>query len=232
MGVSGLPYVSSYYHCANNIISVPFLDPVEVLMCDSFGCEYWNPKHDIKLKIPDGAIPPGLIVHIEIAVALYGPFLFSERCFPISPILWLCFQEDIVLRKPFEVTLPHIITDLCEEDIEHHSINFAKANHTQHSTDKLGVNHYVFTQVDTPFVNVRDGNQSYGILSADHCCFYCIKSNHTFSPTLALKAGYCFWCIERPLSITRSRDTVLLCATFFLKTCITVNDHLFIFSQP
>ena len=81
MGVSGLPSVSSYYHCANNIISVPFLDPVEVLVCDSFGCEYWNPKHDIKLKIPDGAIPSGLVAHIEIAVALYGPFLFLKDVF-------------------------------------------------------------------------------------------------------------------------------------------------------
>ena len=45
----GVPTISSYYHCANNIASVPFIGEVEVLICDSRGGEYWSLDHDITL---------------------------------------------------------------------------------------------------------------------------------------------------------------------------------------
>ena len=219
----GAPIVSRYFHCASGIASVPFIGEVEVLVCDSFGCEYWNSDHDITLKIPKGAIPSGMTLHLEVAVALYGPFQFPNGSHPISPILWLCIQENIscALTKPFEIVLPHFINALDEgTGIQHPGITVAKADHKNYATDESGKKHYVFNRLDVAFICIKEGIQNYGILSTDHCCFYCLTANELFNPELALKAGYCFWCIEKPLS--GSRDKVFLCTTFFLKTCIMV----------
>jgi hypothetical protein len=68
---SGVPSISSYFLAANNIASVPFVGEVDLITCDSRGGEYWNPDHDITIRIPPGAIPPGMAVQIEVAVALY-----------------------------------------------------------------------------------------------------------------------------------------------------------------
>jgi hypothetical protein len=73
---SGIPSISNYFLAANNIASVPFVGEVELITCDSRGGEYWNPDHDITIRIPPGAIPPGMAVQIEVAVILYGPFQF------------------------------------------------------------------------------------------------------------------------------------------------------------
>ena len=218
---SGILSISNYYHCANNIASVPFIGEVEVLACDSRGCEYWNPDHDITIRIPPDAIPLGVTVQLEVAVALYGPFKFPNNSFPISPILWLCSQKEITFRKPIGIILPHFVND-----IRNPGINFAKADHKWYSVDELGMKRYVFKQVDTAFINIKEGTRNYGLLSVNHCCYFCITAANSFSSDLALKAGYCFWCIEKPLSPLQSRDMVLLCATFFLNTCRTVSQYL------
>ena len=220
-----VPTISKYFECTNNdIASVPFIGEVEILVCDSCGCEYWNSDHDITIRIPPGAIPAGLTLHIEVAVALYGPFQFPSGSHPISPILWLCVQEDITpaFRKPFQIILPHFIVFLQngQANIKNPGIIFTKADHRKHSTNESEMKQYVFSQLDTAFVCVKEGIQNYGILSTDHCCFFCITANDSFYPELALNAGYCFWCIEKPL--VSSRDTIFLCTTFFLKTCVTV----------
>ncbi len=66
--------IKQYLHCFENIASVPFQDHVTVIEFDASGGEYKNNEHDITLSIPEGAIPHGEIVHIEVAIALYGPF--------------------------------------------------------------------------------------------------------------------------------------------------------------
>ena len=70
-------------------------------------------------------------VHFEVGVAMYGPFIFPENTQPISPILWLCLlEEDVELKKPFQVILPHYLTGLSKERIQNHQVGFAKANHS------------------------------------------------------------------------------------------------------
>ena len=196
---SGILSISDYYHCANNIASVPFIGEVEVLACDSRGCEYWNPDHDITIRIPPNAIPLGVTVQLEVAVALYGPFKFPNNSSPISPILWLCSQKDIVFRKPIEIILPHFVSDIRNSDI-----NFAKADHKWYSIDESGMKCYIFNPVGTTFVNIKEGTQNYGLLSVNHCCYFCLTADSSFSSDLALGAGYCFWCIEKPLSPPQS----------------------------
>jgi hypothetical protein len=218
------PSVLTYYQCSQNIASVPFLTQVEILTCDSSGCEYCNYDHGIILRIPDDAIPLGMIIHLEVAVALYGPFHFPDGSCPISPILWWCIQENVNLRKPIDIILPHFLTDVTNV-----GICFAKADHKQYATDEFGKNHYVFESLKMAFVAYKEKNQNYGIVSTQHCCFLCIISTDPqISPDFALKAGYYLWCIEKPSShssTSRARDTLHLCATFCLPTCREVSTQ-------
>jgi hypothetical protein len=225
---SGVPSISSYFLAANNIASVPFVGEIELVTCDSRGGEYWNPDHDITIRIPPSAIPPGMAVQIEVAVALYGPFQFRNSSFPVSPILWLCNQNAITFKKPIEIILPHFVNNT-----QKNVINFAKADHKWYSVDEYGMKNYVFEPVDTAFVGIKEGPRNYGLLSINHCCFFCITADGSFSTDvdIALRAGYCFWCIEKPISPPQSRDTVLLCTTFFLSTCRTVSKLMVVISH-
>ena len=218
---SGIPSISNYFFAANNIASVPFVGEVELITCDSQGCEYWNPDHDITIRIPPGAIPPGMTVQIEVAVTLYGPFQFQNNSFPVSPILWLCCQNIVTFKKPIEIILPHFVNDTA--GTQKNVINFAKADHRSYLVDKSGMKCYVFKPVDTAFIDIKEGQQNYGLLPINHCCFFCITADSSFSADIA--PGYCFWCIEKPLSPPQSRDAVLLCTTFFLSTCRTVSKN-------
>ena len=67
---SDLHTVQQYFHCAENLVPVPFLDQVRILEFDTNGREYKSNEHGITINIPEGAIPHGQIVHIEVAVAL------------------------------------------------------------------------------------------------------------------------------------------------------------------
>lgn len=168
-----------------------------------------------------------MIAHLEVAVALYGPFWFSNESCPISPILWLCIQENITLLKPIEIILPHFLSDLDEKDIQNFGVHFAKADHKQYIIDVSGRKYYTFKPLETAFIAYKEGSQNYGILSTWHCCFLCIKYNHPrISPAIALKAEYLLWCIEEHLP-QHGRDTLHFCITFCNKTCVQVSVHVY-----
>ena len=97
---------STHFSTAKERGHVPFLDH-QILEVDSAGREYTNVDHDFTLRIPEGAVAEGEKVHLEVGVAMYGPFTFPDNTQPISPILWLCIlEEDIELKKSFQVVLP------------------------------------------------------------------------------------------------------------------------------
>ena len=77
---------------AKKSAQIPFLY-YHLLECDYHGKEYTIKDHDITITIPKEAIQEGKKVHLEIAVALYGPFKFIGNMQPTSPILWLCLEE-------------------------------------------------------------------------------------------------------------------------------------------
>ena len=107
---------------ASPLREIPFLGSITTHTCDKHGVEL--SVSDVLVSIPPGAIPDGVLAHIEMGVALYGPFVFAENHQQVSPILWFCIQEDIDLLLPITYTLPHIIVD-----INHVQLSFAKANH-------------------------------------------------------------------------------------------------------
>ena len=209
-----IPKQSSYFAEAK---TVPFLYH-HLLECDSSQLDYTIEDHDITLRIPEGAVAEGEKVHFEVGVAMYGPFVFPENTQPISPILWLCLlEEDVQLKKPFQVILPHYLTGLSKERIEYHQVRFAKANHSDYPYIGNQMS-YKFQQRDDKPRLASTGYRNYGVLISKHCCFYCLQANQT--PELAMDAGYCLARIE--YSPSPQWNVIHFSATFFLDTCLRV----------
>lgn len=197
---------------------VPFLHH-KMLQCDHHRQEHTILDHDITLRIPDGAVPVGKEIQFEIAVAMYGPFEFKENTQPISPILWLCFEEGVTLNKPFQVILPHFLTGLTKEKAQHHQIIFAKAPHSEYSI-VTNRRKYSFQPCDTAPYFASCGGRNFGVLVTNHSCFYCLLANKT--PELAKDAGYCLARID---SFNQRHSEIIFTAVYCLPTCLRVCLH-------
>ena len=192
-----------------------------MMECDHNGIDYIVEEHDITLRIPEGAIAKGERIHLEIGVATYGPFHFPENSAPISPIIWLCIQEEnALLKKPFQLILPHFLTNLDRDRLNYHQIGFAKANHSSYSIAEDQRIYNFNLCDDTKPLFASSGYKSYGILMSTHCCFYCLKANQT--PELANDTGYCLARIERSLS--SRKNEVYFAAVYLLNTCVQVRS--------
>ena len=192
---------------------LPFLH-FHALECDHSGIEYIIHDHDITLRIPEGVVPVGESIKFAIGVVMYGPFIFLGNTRPISPIIWLCIQEDIELKKPFQLILPHFLIGMKKERLSHHQVSFAKANHSAYDIEEK----YKFNRCAQELLFASTESRNYTVLNSTHCYFYCLTASNT--PELARKAGYCLARIEAILSPQRSE--VYFVACFFLKTCIKV----------
>lgn len=164
--------ISQYYQCTEDLTHIPFIDPVTVLACDHRGIQHTLGGHDITVKIPKNAIPIGQVAHIELAVTLHGPFMFPSNMRPISPILWLCTQEDITFNSPIQVTLPHFLTDLNQHEITQLGVTFAKANHKVYLESKESQVMFKFSSCSgQPKFTTKQG-QGFGSLETRHCFFF------------------------------------------------------------
>ena len=202
-------------------LQIPFLYH-KMLECDSRGREYTIKDHDITLRIPKGAIPAGEKVHLELAVAMHGPFEFPTDVQPISPILWLCFKEKYELDKQFQVILPHYLTGLTREKAEYHQVCFAKADHTEHST-KDGQTKYRFEQIHNEPILASSGRKSFGVLLTNHCCFLCLQANYTAD--LVVDTEYCLARIES--FIEQQKSEIHFSVVYCLDTCLEVIHNVF-----
>ena len=159
-------------------------------------------------------VPPGLTAHVEMGVALCGPFTFSDNCQPISPIIWFCTHEKLKFKLPLTFKLPHVLMD-----VEGLKLSFAK---TYHSPDKIKMCTFekMNPNLPTKFVS---GNNPYGVLISKHHCYLCIKSpvNNSLKD-LAMRKGYCLHLfIKKADALTY--HFVVVC-TYFLTTCIKVSE--------
>ena len=201
---------------AKNTSLVPFLHH-HIMVCNSKAQCYTIDGHDITIRIPEGAVAEGETLHFEIGVAMYGPFRLPEKSQPISPFVWVCILEkDVELKKPFQLIVPHFLTQLTEERIVYHNVRFAKANHDNLSSENKS--DYSFHDCDTKPLFTSVGYRSYGVLITKHFCFYCLKANQTAE--LAVDAGYSLVRIETPLSL--DRNEVNFSAIYLLDTCLRV----------
>ena len=187
---------------------------LDTATCDKDGADFL--MCDIKVTIPRGAIPDGVTAHLEMGVAMYGPFKFPENHQQVSPILRFCIKEDIELLLPIVFTVPHII-----KDITRVKLSFAKANHLEFNYDP------VFDRRMFSFKTVNDSKSGftspydksgYGHLSTKHSCFLCIQAETR--KDLALEKGYCLHTLIEKVDSSTYR--ILLICTYFLQTCFEV----------
>ena len=208
---------TGYFSAAKNRGKVPFIYH-HLLECNCDGIEYAIENHDITLRIPEGAVDHGKLIHFEIGVAMYGPFIFLKNSQPISPIVWLCLlEEDVRLKKPFELVLPHYLIGLTIDQLQNHHIGFTKAHHDSYlidsEQDKIRYKFNDLHEIQQYFLS-KD-NKSYGVLKSTHCCYLCIKANKT--PELLRDTSYCLARIESSLT-----SEVYFIASYFLNTCTEV----------
>ena len=196
--------------------TLPFLDPPNQLQCTYSGCLYYNAKHGITLKVPEGAIPRESTVDIEVGVQLYGNFMFPPGMRPVSPIVWLCKHQEGDFEKDIEVTLPHFLSNP-DGTLDAH-LCFLKADHHDATVHGASLK-YCFrtTQNRTDFGRA----ERQGILYTNHFCFVCIAKYGTRDNTL--KETYCLTsAIPKP--IARGCELYFY-ITYFLDTCLSVSFH-------
>ena len=191
-----------------------------MLECDCSGLEYTIPDHGITLRIPEGAVSEGELVHFELDVTMYGPFKFPENTRPISPIIWLCLlEENYELKKPYYVILPHFLTQLTKRRSEYYQVQFAKA---QHNDCNAGDKHmsYNFHPCETqPHFIPSRGHKNFAALMSKHCCFYCLLAQDSHELTMDIE--YCLVTIE-----SSQKSEVHFVAAYLLGTCLTVRLSL------
>ena len=113
-------------------LGVQFIDPVETILCDTHGCDYYNTRHDVGVRIPEAAIlPSDGMIKIEFGVAMYGPFKIADgpSVKRVSPVVWLCIQQDGFsgFQKDVEISIPHFL-DFSTENAHQH-LRFLKTDH-------------------------------------------------------------------------------------------------------
>ena len=207
---------SKGFRAAKKTARVPFLHH-HLMVCNSKAQSYTIDGHDITIRIPEGAVAEEETVHFEIGVAMYGPFNLPQNTQPISPFIWVCLLEkDVELKKPFQLIVPHFLTQLPEERLVYHDVRFAKAHHDQLSLENKS--DYTFCDCDAKPLFTSVGYRSYGVLITNHFCFYCLEANQTAE--LAVDAGYGLVRIETPLS--PNSNVVHFSAIYLLDTCLKV----------
>ncbi len=192
---------------------LPFITPVEVFQVTSAGGVYKDDSLGISITVPEGAVPEFIIFPIEIGTCLYGPFQFPQGSSLIAPILMLCPQKNIPLKKPIIVTLPHILTEATEGDIECLNIRVVKADHATFRGS--GLEKCVLEDIDPCESHASFDDQNSITFSVSHFCFLSVRAKNA-------KKKNC--CIFPLIPIDRSTGvfTFRLCVTYFMKPCIQV----------
>ena len=134
----------------------------------------------------------------------------------MSPIVWLCIEEDIELLLPMVIKIPHAITDINKV-----KLSFAKANHQFKSVggkDVYSLEH--LKDGESRFTNPSGRTCGYGILRVQHCCLYCINAATTANT--ARSTGYCLHTLIKTLS--PSSLEVLHVCTYCLEGCFQVRN--------
>ena len=210
-------------------LGVQFIDPVEVICCDTLGYDYCNSSHDVRLRIPEGAILPGEgIVNIEFGVAMYGPFKLSDGSVRrVSPVVWLCVQQDGFsgFQKDVEITLPHFLHFSTEEAFT--NLRFLKAEHQLDMINERGEIKYLLKPADgrMSFEHVTHGTDDrasslHGTLLTRHFCFICIATS--VFPNEHTR----YYLAGRIKARLKTQDwQIIFFVCYFLKSCVLVSVY-------
>ena len=205
-------YSADTYNTAEHIPK--WMDPVATLTdCTSDGRSYYDEHNDFRLEIPEGAIPEGERVIIDIGVALYGPCQYLTGLRPVSPVFWVCIRgrENFRFLKPVKITIEHCLR--LDRDTDTHSLGliFLKAGHTLNSAGK-----YELQSADG--AHDFQSDLSHGTLTTDHFCLLCIKAKDDHET--AMRNGYFLIPAYVNPIIARENQVMQFFITLKLKCCI------------
>ena len=200
---------------------LPFIKPVEVFQISSRGGQYRNDSLGLCIDVPEGAVPEGRLLQLEIGMCLYGPFKFPGNLYPIAPILMLCPQSNIKLSRRLRITLPHIISDADEGEIDFFDVQVIKADHTS-----------LFTATETIFDNIigesnlslhTSSNCEVATFELSHFCFVTLRATANLQE-LAERMGYCICpLLPSPKAMSSGNFMYPLCVTYHIKPCLEVS---------
>ena len=163
---------------------IHFVTPIEELTCDSTGGTYQCDAHDIAITIPEGAVDDDSPVHLEIGVALQGPFAFPNSTKPVSPIVWLSTdQEGTPFERSIEVTLPHCIS-YSEESPNGGILTFFMGEKKQGET-------FRFEKVRKSGSGIQADYGTIHTRLSKHPCFICIATTSKSNREVISRTNYC-----------------------------------------
>ena len=191
-----------------------WFSPVATLLqCTHDGRSYYDEHNDFKLEIPEGAIPEGESITIDIGVALYGPFQYPEGLRPVSPVFWVCVRDckRFQFLKPVKVTIQHCLNLKNPEDIESLGLTFLKGDHKMNSQQM-----HRFQQAEgDAFFSALD---MFGVFQLSHFCSLCISckdANHFIH-----KALFCISAVIPRIISFDQPSYAYFFITFLLSTCL------------
>ena len=198
-------------------LGVQFIDPVEIISCDTHGCDYYNERHDVGLRIPEGAILPRQgKVDIEFGVAMYGPFKLSDgkSVRRVSPIVWLCVQQDGFsgLQKDVEITIPHFLELTTKEASTY--LRFLKADHECDMLNEDGEVEFQLKPAAGTAVFDDPSDSTHGKLLTRHFCSVCITTSVLFNKHTRYYLG--------GISLKANNWKIIFYVCYFLPSCIRV----------
>ena len=208
-----MKYLSSGVNKAIQL-GVQFIDPVQIISCDRGGCDYYNTRHDVGLRIPEGAIPPSEgMIDIEFGVAMYGPFKLADGTSVrrVSPVVWLCVQQDGFsgFQKDVEITIPHFL-DFSTEDAYKY-LRFLKANHQLENGE-------IEYQLKPANGRAVFDLASHGSLMTRHFCSVCITTS--VPPPNEHTKYY----LGGGISLKLQDWQIIFYVCYFLRSCIRVRS--------
>ena len=197
-------------------LNIPFIDPIEVLSCDTLG-GFYN-KHDIEIMIPKGAVLPGEKVSIEFGVSMYGPFKIADGISVkrVSPVVWLCIQQEgfTGFQKDVQLTIPHFLHISTENASRY--LRFLKSDHQLDWLDEDGEVEYQLTQADG---RATFDHSTKCTLVTRHFCLTCIACG--IQPDKLTK--YCLIGGKPKIILQEQEWKIVFFICYLLKSCVWVS---------
>ena len=188
--------------------------------CTSEGRKFTDDVNDFSLEIPEGAIPEGERLTIDVGVALFGTFQFPEGLRPVSPVFWVCVRDNpnFQFSKPVTVTIPHFLHLENDEDIQSLGLTFLKANHNKNYD---GLHEFQPTDGEMKF----KPSQKFGVLKTTHFCSLCLACRDR--PDVLTKTSFCITSVLPKCATIGKKQNAFFFITFYnLSTCLEKVDEL------
>jgi hypothetical protein len=171
--------------------------------------------------IPEGAIPVGDSITIDIGVALFGPFQYPPNIRPVSSVFWVSVRghQNYRFLKPLRVTIEHCLNlSGCDDaEIVDVGLQFMKACPAPNTSGK-----YVFSSAaeDQDFLT-----QSFHGSLMDRFTAVCICASAT--PDTVRQTAYQLSVVHpTPVRANGTCHTVHFITSFSLKYCISkLKEH-------